>query len=756
MTRSPRKPPKPFGKPLAEKKFRKRLANRIYLEPDRAFLAGITTTDDDGKIVLARELSKEERGRLKKLRKAAKKNRRGPRTVRLTILALLVGVVVVFTVVFKDQLVTRSAEQFLENVFGARVDVGGLRFRPLRGEITFSSLTIADAEAPMENLVELADGAFEVDSWQLVNGHVLINQLAVAGLQFGTPRDQSGALEPGPPEDSAREDTEAGDVSSSESVGSAGRLTDAVPAISFADLGLPSTLDARQFLEENLDALATPRAVEALAAGAESFVDRWRAQLGALTDDLTSVADDVVAFGATDFTAIRSVEAAMAVYDEAAELEATVTGVSASIEAQYNALVAEATGILDAARGIPAGARTDYENLVARIPEVKAEGRKFITGIVEQYLRAALGDWYDRADRALSIYRRFTAGDRETEPHRAGRTGTDIDFSTTVYPRLLLSDAELGVGTEDDETLAVRIRNLTSDPNLLDEPARIDYRQAGSRGRLTVAASLDGRTNAAEPLTLSVRTEETPLAISRGLESLGIGSVTGALGFAADLSRDTFGVVGGGLELRTTSVRAVGDYEPDSIGEFLADLLNSADALTGSFGFVARSRDDVEFTEGETNLDDLVAGAIRERIDAALAAFREELDARVTGYLDPIIAALSDRLDGIVEVETSAEELLDLAHDREAAAAELQRVAQDSINSLRDRLESEARAALDAAKAEAEAAARKAAEEAEAQARAAAEAAAAQAEAAARDAAESAAESATDAVRNALPFGRRR
>ena len=184
----------------------------------------------------------------------------------------------------------------------------------------------------------------------------------------------------------------------------------------------------------------------------------------------------------------------------------------------------------------------------------------------------------------------------------------------------------------------------------------------------------------------------------------------------------------------------------------IADLLNDAGVLDGQFAFIIRSRNDVEFLSGETNLDDLVAGAVRDLVESTLAGFREELNARVTAYLDPYINSLTDKLDGIVDVETSAEELLALARDREAAAAELEQLARDSISSLRDQLEAEARAALDAAKAEAEARAQAALDAAEEEARR----AAAEAEAAARAAARDAAEDAVDTIRDRLPLPRPR
>jgi uncharacterized protein (TIGR03545 family) len=729
------KPPKPFRKPLPAKRYRRKLAGRIYLEPDRRFLESITTTDADGRIVLSRELTREERGRLKKLRKDAKKNARGPRLMRLAILGIVVGAVVVFNLVFKDRLVTRGAESLLENVFEAQVDISGLTFRPFGGEISFDSMEIADAEAPMTNLMELSRGALRIDTWQLLGGHVLIEEITVDGLQFSTPRQISGALP-------------ASEQATEQSVGSgepgqptlADRAADAVGAISFADLGLPDTLDGQEFLQQNLDALATTAAVQTIATTAEGFVDRWTGELNSLESEATEIARDVQRLAGTDFTAIRSVDEAMSMIEDATALHAAATGIVTRVEADYDALVAEADAIITASRALPGLIGEDYNELLARVPELGGEGRDFIVGLVQPFLRGALGDWYGKATRGLDIYHRFTALAQERTPRRAARrTGIDVDFSTVAYPRLLLSQGALGVGASGDETLLAEVMNVSTDPDLTDAPTDIHYQQTGAQRRLEVDASLDGRTDATEPMDLAIAVTGSPLDISSGLDVLELNNVTGLLDIEAELRRGADDSLTGTVRLIATDVRASGSYGPGSLGEFVADLLNDAGRLTGVFGFVAPEGGSMRFTDGSTNLDDLVAQAVRERIDAALATFREELRQRLTGYLDPIIASVSDEISDVVGVQTSAEELLELARDREAAAAELQRLASNTVDQLRSRLEAEAQRALDAARAEAEAAA---------------EAARQAAEEAAREAAEEAAENAADRIRNLLP-GRR-
>jgi len=751
-----RRQPRPFRRPLNPRAYRRKLAGRIFLEPDRAFLEQVTTTDGEGRIVLSRELTRDELGRLKKLRKAAKKNKRGPRLFRVAILAVVVAAVLVFNIVFKDRLVRDGAVALLEGLFAARVDLDGVRFRPIRGEIAFDRLAVADADAPMTNLFELSDGVIDLDSWQLVNRRILIDEIAVRGLQFGTERENSGAIVEKGKSGNGAETQEASGASASQQSGSlASRVAEALPEISFQSLGLPDTLDAQAFIEQNLTALGTPVAVRTLSGTATSFVDRWTNEIRTLTSELTSVADDVSAFAATDFRSIRSVDAAMSLYDDATSIQTDVAGMRTRIEASYDTLVAEATGILETARNLPSQATADYESLLALIPDIRGGGRDFVVTLVTPYVQEALGSWYDRILRGMDVYKRLTAEASERTPRRSRRIGTDFVFATTPRPRFLISRAELGVGAAGEEVLSIDLASLASEPDLLDEPAQVAYFQRGRAGELDVRATVDGRDGAANDLAVLLETTGTPLSISRGLDALSIDHVTGEVSVGSRLLRSAGGIISGDVSLVADELAVAGDYTAGSLGEFVADLLSKAGTLEGEFSFTMEDRSNVRFSGAETNLDDIVAGAVRERIDAALATFRQELETRVTAYLDPLIDSLNENLGGVVEVETSAAELLALARDREAAAAELKRLAQDSINSLRNQLEGEARAAIDAARAEAErraqetlsaaeAEAERAAAEAEAQARAAAEEAASQAEEAVQDAAESAADSLLD------------
>ncbi len=95
-----------------------------------------------------------------------------------------------------------------------------------------------------------------------------------------------------------------------------------------------------------------------------------------------------------------------------------------------------------------------------------------------------------------------------------------------------------------------------------------------------------------------------------------------------------------------------------------------------------------------------------------MAAFRTRVEEELAGVLEPYLVVAGEWVGDIIDVRESAEELLALARDREAAAATLEQRASRIVDSVRATVEAEARERLDAARAEAEAAAREQAERA--------------------------------------------
>jgi hypothetical protein len=104
---------------------------------------------------------------------------------------------------------------------------------------------------------------------------------------------------------------------------------------------------------------------------------------------------------------VRTPDRALELYQRANELYIEVSGYRTRAERLYADVVSDSEELLSAAAGVPTLVQRDYERLLAMIPDVRAEGRDFVAGLIEPYLREVLGDWYDRIEFGYSIIGRL-------------------------------------------------------------------------------------------------------------------------------------------------------------------------------------------------------------------------------------------------------------------------------------------------------------------------------------------------------------
>ncbi|MBL4797479.1 MAG: TIGR03545 family protein [Oleispira sp.] len=113
----------------------------------------------------------------------------------------LVGFIVILSLVVfgwmfaAGPLIKYSIETFGSQAAGAKVEVGevNLSFNPLGVEIL--NVQVANADAPMENLVEFERALADLELMPLLLGKGIINNLSLTGVEFSTERLTSGALD---------------------------------------------------------------------------------------------------------------------------------------------------------------------------------------------------------------------------------------------------------------------------------------------------------------------------------------------------------------------------------------------------------------------------------------------------------------------------------------------------------------------------------------------------------------------------------
>ncbi len=106
---------------------------------------------------------------------------------------VVVGVFVGFWMLFVDAIVTGVIEKTGSAIVGAEVDVkADVKLFPLG--ITLKELQVTNPQAPETNSLECSRIAFNLDSLNLLRRKVIINEMAVEGMRFDTPRKRPGRV----------------------------------------------------------------------------------------------------------------------------------------------------------------------------------------------------------------------------------------------------------------------------------------------------------------------------------------------------------------------------------------------------------------------------------------------------------------------------------------------------------------------------------------------------------------------------------
>ncbi len=94
----------------------------------------------------------------------------------------------------KNSYLTSLVEMALESSFGAKSEIESVTLDLLTLNVEYKNLSIADKNQPMQNLFVSTHGQFKIDPLQLFARKVVIDELTISGVQFGTARKTSGAL----------------------------------------------------------------------------------------------------------------------------------------------------------------------------------------------------------------------------------------------------------------------------------------------------------------------------------------------------------------------------------------------------------------------------------------------------------------------------------------------------------------------------------------------------------------------------------
>src|SRR6056297_1212156 len=187
--------PKLFRKPISPKKFNHRIARRIHVQSELDYLNSKLTQDGQGNYLIdIDKLGKDDLKRLTRLSKAIKRNKGLIVGWKAAFLVVILAGTLGFNYFLKNKFIKTGVESYLQGIFRAQVELESPDLSLLAGTLSFEHLSIADADQPMKNLVEIGRSTLSIDVGRLLSKKLIINEAPSREIQFETSRSTSGEL----------------------------------------------------------------------------------------------------------------------------------------------------------------------------------------------------------------------------------------------------------------------------------------------------------------------------------------------------------------------------------------------------------------------------------------------------------------------------------------------------------------------------------------------------------------------------------
>lgn len=527
-----------------------------------------------------------------------------------------------------DGLIERAIEQAGTQIIGAKVELAAADLTLFPLGLTLSGLAVTDPDALMTNAVEVRRISFLMDGLNLLRRKIIIEEMTVDGVRFGTPRKTSGAIgkqEPG-----------------------------VIQKIAKTKFVLPTAQipDVKEILAK--EELRSLKLAETLRADIQAEQDRWKQQMAQLPDkakfdDYKQRLDKVTSAGKGGLGGIvgGAGEAAAIQKDVAADLEKIKTAKNT-----FEGNLAHLRKRLEEATKAPEEDLRRLRDKYALSPEGLANmSRALIAGPLGDRLETALR-WHATLQPYLeSSGERKNANVEVVKPLRG--KGVDVRFRERApLPDVLIRTAKVGLDLSAG-LVSGTIRNLTPDQPVLGAPLTFDF--SGERLQGVQALALKGEVNRVDPArprdaaTLKIRSYRlADLALS-GDDNLPV-SVKEAL-VDADLKASLRGAaLEADLVATLHSVRIATGAKPEAgaVAQVVASALSDIKSLRVKAEITGTvTQYDIRLS---SDLDQVLKQALGRQMQAQLGKFESQLRAAIAEKVNKPLGELKSGLGGLTGI----------------------------------------------------------------------------------------------------------
>ncbi len=536
---------------------------------------------------------------------------------------VVVGCLWAFFAFAFDPLLRWSVVTAGQSTTGAKVDVAALDTTFFPPTLSVREVAVADPSSPMQNLVEFDE--LKVSLWgrPLLKRKLVVEEASVAGVEFGTPRTESGAL----PETVAGPGVDLG----------LDQYFDAIKgqATNLGNQWLDDLVD-RVKMELDPNQLASVRLAATLEADWRQRLDGLQTRVEEIETRIETLRNSVDVPGRDPIERIRA-------YQQAAVEARSLLDEAKRIRAELNQLGLKARS--DFAQ-VEVARQQDLETIRSKADVLKMDGGEITQAVLGPTITGHLetaGEW-------MGLARRYAGAVSTPKPQRLDGRVFEFPRPEDDLPNLLVK--KLGVSGRFaydgiDVPFHGVVTDLTSEPRRLDRPTLVRIVSDGE-AEVRIDAVVDQRPD------VPVQDVTITFALPRPTESR-LGSTGDKLQLGVTAARTDckarFRIAGKQVDGRVafeqspvTIVSQAGEGVEEQVARVLASSLGGVQTLQCNVA-IGGTFDAPEWSI-ESNLGPQLASGLEGYLASELEGRKTELIAEANALVDERVAALKAKLDG--------------------------------------------------------------------------------------------------------------
>lgn len=698
--------PSLFNDVFTEKRFNKKILDKIYVPKDKEFVLSLYEKNDDGNYILKNDLdiTKADCKRLKTLAKDFKKQKGRIKLLPLAITAGIIACIISIFVLLKNPLAKWGITSGIEAVAGAKCDVENVDLQFFNSKLSVTGLAVANKDSPMTNIVDVSSIVIDFDLVQLLKGRFVVDELSAKNVQTGTSRTVSGALplkkqkqkEQKTPLTKEEKEAMAVDFIKAQTGIDVNKVKD-----NFGKDGMMNmlnTVNPETIVNSFYEQMASPAVIASLEPEAKNIVASWQETSADISQKVQGFATSAQSLVATDLSNIKDKATLQKLLNDINVVVNNGEAIKGAVEEAGKKVERDSNTIKTISQNVQNAVTNDINLLNNEIAKIKnlnlADSVRLFTGELDVPVYNLIKQYMPLLQSALAKVNEFqnsSASKKESTPKKEqkGRAkGRTVEYRRDNVPQFLVRLAD--VSYLDGKTgmqIAGKITNISNDCNKLDKPVAIEASIKKAREDIgSLVATLDMRTKrAAKAFEAKVETGNFSVAnltVPGAQNLVALPSLSGLAKLGATLAIDTDTSFDIDFTAALSDVLlAVKPFEPAfAYSLYTRAIENIATInLEAMAGFSPLTAFNLNVW---SDIDKILKDNITNLFNSELAVIRSELETLAKAEIEKIVSPLQAQLGDFVDLEKLLKGDLSLFADMKQKAEEKQKEIEEKLKKM--------------------------------------------------------------------------